>query len=115
MRQAFWSTASRKLSANDVQFVEAELKEVLDPHSLGIHLEVPPEVLEEIEKNYKRDVIRQRLEVIKYWLRNCAEASWTRLAAAVKNMGGHSLLVERLRNREQGKTDPGVVMAITIA
>lgn len=95
--------------------VEAELKEVTNPHSLGVHLEVPPEVLKTIERDHEHDVVRQRTEVITYWLRNCADASWSRLAAVVEKVGGHGLLVERLRKlgpeqtmeSEHTAADPG--------
>ena len=35
--------------------------------------------------------------MIKYWLRNSRDASWTTLANAVEKMGGHDNLAQKLR------------------
>ena len=77
--------------------VEAEIK-AIKPYQLGVHLEVPPEDLERFEQEHPNDVTRQRTEVIKYWLRNIANATWSALATAVEKIGGHQLLVTRLRD-----------------
>ena len=39
--------------------------------------------------------------MIKYWLRNSPDPSWSTLANAVERMGGHANLVERLRSKEK--------------
>lgn len=77
--------------------VEPELREITDPYSLGVQLGVPPEDLERFERDYPHDVTRQRSQVITYWLRNSADASWSTLASAVERVGGHRLVVIRLR------------------
>ena len=61
--------------------------------------------LDSIEKNHLRDIDLQKTEVIKYWLHNSPDASWTTLANAVERMGGHARLVETLREKEQTITN----------
>lgn len=73
------------------------IKEISNPYELGIHLDIEEHELDKIEKNYPRDVERQKLEAIKYWLRNC-NCSWEGLADAVEKMSGHRKLVEQLRD-----------------
>ena len=85
--------------------VEFELKEITKPHQLGIHLGIPPEDLERFEEDHPHNVTRQRTEVIKYWLRNFASATWNTLATAVEKVGGHMLLVTRLRELAQRSTN----------
>ena len=91
--------------------VESELKEINKPYQLGVHLRVPSEHLERFEEEHRDDITRQRVEVITYWLRNFADASWNTLAAAVEKIGGHNLLVVKLRDlarRFSQKNDPGM-------
>ena len=73
------------------------LKEITDPHELGIHLGIEAYELEKFEKNYPRDVERQKLEAIKHWQRNF-KSSWEALADAVEKMGNHRNLAEQLRD-----------------
>ena len=77
--------------------VEPELREINNTHSLGVQMGVPPEDLERFEREYRDDVTRQRSQVITYWLRNSADASWSTLASAVERVGGYRLIVSRLR------------------
>ena len=78
--------------------VLAALKEVTKPYQLGIQLKIDSSELETIEKDYPRDIDRQKTEVIKYWLRNSPDPSWTTLASAVERMGGHARLAQRLKD-----------------
>ena len=75
----------------------SNLKEVVEPHELGIHLGIKTEVLKKIEKDYQQQVNRQKSEVIEHWLTNGADCSWGALATAVEKMGEHGKLVEKLR------------------
>ena len=79
------------------QNVIAALRDVTTPYQLGIQFNIDPSKLDEIERNHRGDINRQKTEVIKYWLRNSPDASWTTLANAVERMGGHDNLVETLR------------------
>ena len=92
-----------KLSISDLADVVAELKEVTKPYQLGIQLKIDSSKLKVIEKDYPRDIDRQKTEVIEYWLRNSPDPSWTTLASAVERMGGYTKLVEALREKEQGR------------
>jgi hypothetical protein len=91
-----------KLSISDLADVLAAIKEVTKPYQLGIQLKIGSSDLDEIERNHPRDIDRQKTEVVKYWLRNSPDASWTTLANAVERMGGHARLAGRLREKEPG-------------
>ena len=90
-----------RLDTSDLSDVVASLKEVATPYQLGVQLKIDTSDLDKIEKNYPGNIGRQKTEVIKYWLRNSRDASWTTLANAVERMGGHANLVERLRSKEK--------------
>ena len=79
--------------------VLSALEEITEPHNLGIYLGIKEHELEIFEKNYPRDIKRQKIEVMKYWLRNNRDCSWEVLANAVEKMGGHGNLMERLRDK----------------
>ena len=76
------------------------IKEVTKPYQPGIQLKIDSSQLDTIERSHPRDIDRQKTEVVKYWLCNSSDASWTTLANAVKRMGGHARLAERLKNKE---------------
>ena len=66
------------------------LMEVLDWHTLGIKLGIPDHSLAEIRINYSAYGIgRQKQELITKWLEYDTEASWDKLANALKEMGKH--------------------------
>ena len=82
-----------------LQDIISTLKEITEPHILGIHLGIERYKLEQIEKKFPRDVDRQMAEVVAFWLRNNTDCSWGALASAVEKMGGYGNLVKRLRDR----------------
>ena len=87
--------------------VLAKLKEVRKPYQLGIQLKIDLSELDTIERNHPKDIDRQKTEVIKYWLHNSPDPSWTPLASAVERMGGHAMLVEELRySRARSVAEP---------
>ena len=90
-----------KLTISDLADVLATLREVAKPYQLGIQLKIDLGHLDTIENNHRGDIDRQKTEVVKYWLRNSPDASWTTLANAVERMGGHARLVKTLREKEQ--------------
>ena len=68
------------------------LKEVLDWHTLGTKLGLPVHMLGEIQIDYNAyGTIRQRQEVISKWLSFDTNASWSKLASALEDMGNYSL------------------------
>ena len=79
----------------------AAVTEVSEPYQLGIQLKIDSSKLKAIEKDYPRDVDRQKAEVIEYWMRNSSDASWTTLASAVERMGGHGRIVENLKGKAE--------------
>ena len=76
------------------------IKEVAKPYQLGIQLKIDSSELDTIERDHPRDNDRQKTEVVKYWLRNSPDASWTTLANAVERMGGYARLARRLTSKE---------------
>ena len=93
-------TNTADLTISDLADVLAALTEVTKSYELGIQLKIDLAELDSIEKNHPQDIDRQKTEVIKYWLRNSPDASWTTLANAVKRMGGYARLVGRLKSKE---------------
>ena len=43
---------------------------------LGVQLNIPIDVLKDIERKYHNDIKRQMIEVIDYWLKNYTKCSW---------------------------------------
>ena len=73
-----------------LQTIDEILIEVVDWHTLGIKLGLPDQKLKEIEINYSAHGLgRQRNEMISSWLMYDTEASWDKLASALKKMGMH--------------------------
>ena len=81
--------------------IEPLLREITDAYHLGVHLGVPAEKLKEFERDYPRDIARQRTETVSYWRDNCDNATWDGLAEAVEKLGDHGNLVTKLRERAQ--------------
>ena len=77
------------------------LKEITEPHELGIHLGIETYELKMFEKNYPQDINRQKMEVLEHWLRNSSDCSWEALASAVEKMGRYGNLVKTLRDRHR--------------
>ena len=94
-------TNTPNLSISDLADILASLTDISAPYQLGIQLKINLAELDRIEKNHREDIDRQKTEVVKYWLRNSPDVSWTTLAKAVERMGGHAKLAETLRKREQ--------------
>ena len=88
-----------KLSVSQLKSIVTALKEVSRPYYLGIQLGIESSILDEIERNHPGNIIRQKTEVIKLWLRNSPDASWTTLAKAVEGLEGHANLVRKLESR----------------
>lgn len=81
-----------------------ELKEITDPHELGMHLGLKEEELKKIETEHPT-IKRQKCEIIYHWKRNFKPHSWKALADAVEKMGDHANLAEKLRARALGNQE----------
>ena len=79
-----------------------DTKEVRSWFSLGVQLGIETDYLKHIEKNYAWDPERCKIEVIEIWLHNDPEPTWSKLAHAVEDMGGHARVVETLRANHEG-------------
>ena len=95
-----------KLTISDLAEVLTAIIEVTKPYQLGIQLGIDSSALDKIERNHPGDIDRQKTEVIKYWLCNSPDASWTTLAKAVEGMGGHARLAETLREKKRKPVRP---------
>ena len=84
--QTNMATKAPGLRISDLADVLAALAEVTKPYQLGIQLRIESSELDTIERNHSKDIDRQKTEVIKYWLRNSPDPSWTTLASAVERM-----------------------------
>ena len=73
-----------------------------DWYCLGIYLGIPTSHLNQIEKNCGGDAERCKIEVIDFWLHNDPEPTWSKLAQAVEDMGGHANVVQTLRTSYEG-------------
>ena len=69
------------LSISDVLAALAEVTRPLQVDLAEFHT---------IENNHPGDIGRQKTEVVKYWLHNSPDASWTTLANAVERMHGRT-------------------------
>lgn len=83
------------------------LKDINNIVPLGVHLGIPLPKLHQIEKENKDSLERQKIEMINFWLGNCSDCSWGRLAEAVKRLGGHNKLVSKLNELEAESKQPG--------
>ena len=67
-----------------------------------MQLGIETDCLKNIEMNYIQDSERCKIEVIEFWFRHDPEATWSKLAQAVEDMGGHAKVVEILRANHEG-------------
>ena len=65
-----------------VRCLLTELDQVVDWYSLGIHLEIKPTELEEIQRNFPRDCNRCKIEMLNFWLKSCSQPTWEKVAQA---------------------------------
>ena len=73
-----------------------------DLYYLGVQLDIAVSHLQHIEKNYGSNAVRCKIEVIHFWLRNDPEPTWSKLAQAVEDMGGHANVAQTLRANHEG-------------
>ena len=99
--------------------VELELRAIVDPYLLGVHLEIPTEDLDLFRANHPNNITQQRTDVINYWLQNSEDITWDSLARAVERMGGRGNLVSRLRKLAEGganqESEQGMIPCIHIS
>ena len=77
------------------------LRDISRPVELGLQFGIDYGSLKRIEKDNRSDIGRQMIEVINFWLENFTECSWETLAKAIRSLGGHDLLVDKiLRNKQ---------------
>ena len=79
------------------------IEEITEPRKLGVQLKIEPHILTKFEIDYPK-IDRQIEAVITHWQNNSKDCSWEALAEAVKRMGNHSNLVEKLQKQHSEAT-----------
>lgn len=73
-----------------------ELNEVTNWHGLGLQLDVPSHVLNQIqEDNHSNE--KRMSAVFDYWVKNSRKKSWKEISEAVKFVG-HGLVAKKVAN-----------------
>ena len=83
------------LSTGDLALLTNELKEVIDPHILGIKLGIESSTVAQILQDVGNTTERQKSGILDHWLKNDSNASWPTLVKALKEMD-HKRLAEGL-------------------
>lgn len=91
-----------QLSPCDLARLTNELKEVTDPHTLGINLGIESSVVKRILHDAGSYTERQKQEVLDHWLKNDLNASWPTVVKALKGMD-HGRLAESLAKTYGGQ------------
>ena len=87
---------------DDLCVVMQSTVEVVDWHTLGIQLKIPPHELDKIRNDHKNVVDCSRV-MLQYWL-NTGNASWTTLVAALKSPLIHlTRIAEKIAFEHHGK------------
>ena len=89
------------IGSNLAEYVR-DTKEVTRWYALGVQLGIKASYLKELENNHKGDTERCRIDMLEHWLNNDSKATRSKLAEAVKNMGGHAKVVETLKANLEG-------------
>ena len=76
---------------------------VVEFYKLGVELEISMGVLDTIEANNCSDVDKARIKLLDYWLQNDQEASWSKLAGALRKVGHGDLSNSILKEYVDGK------------
>lgn len=97
----FWSGENPAIPLSLKQILKYT-KEVRSWYILGIQLDIDSSDLKRIEKDCRGDPERCKIEAIDFWLRHDPEPTWSKLARAVEDMGGHAKVVETLRANHKG-------------
>ena len=81
------------MDLNDLNVTDV-LTPVNDWRGLGLQLGVPNYQLNNMEKNFPRDNVRCKSEMLSYWFRNAEELSWDVIADALEKIGHRNLANE---------------------
>ena len=76
---------------------------VVEVYKLGVELEISVGELDTIEANNCNNVDKARIKLLDYWLRNDQEASWSKLAGALRDVGYRDLSNSILKKYVDGK------------
>ena len=76
-------------TALDLATITRKLKTVAqDWYELGVQLGIEPHTLKQIESDHQSKGVRRLLsEMVTFWLDNCENKSWTKIAAALRKIG----------------------------
>lgn len=103
------------LSTRDLALLTNELKEVTDPHRLGIKLGIEASTVAQILQEWAmagtNTTERQKSEILHHWLKNDLNASWPTLVKALKEMD-HKRLAERLEKTYYSQETKGTYVGL---
>ena len=83
------------LSIENLTLLTNELKEVTDPHRLGIKLGIESSDVTRIIQDAGSTTEKQKTGILDHWLKNDLNASWPTLVKSLKEMD-HGRLAEKL-------------------
>lgn len=82
-----------------------ETKKLVDWHTLGIHLKLQKEELDDIERRFSSQGSKRcKTELFDLWKKRDPDASWERLAWALEKCG-ETVLAGEIRTRHSQKTN----------
>ena len=76
------------------------VQRAVDWHKLGIQLDVPDNILTNIDMDYHHNS-RKLSEVLKYWKRN-SKASWKKVVEALERIGDYGNTIAEIRSKYMG-------------
>lgn len=82
--------------APELSELVGELVPVSNWFELGLYLRVDPDALKQIEADYPHSTVRRKSEVLHHWLNNDPDASWEKLVAALRKMGGYKKVADQI-------------------
>ena len=84
----------------------------MDWHLLGVKLGVKAHELRTIEKNYPRDNVRCKHEMLSHWLQSAKVTTWKAVADALCKMGKHAVASKLRKKHCSSSTTAGICLLI---
>lgn len=78
----------------NIRLLTGRLSHLVDWYNFGVLLGVPTRVLDKIEKEHPASLTRCKAELFDYWLKNCENPTWFRVAESLYEAGEQELYQE---------------------
>ena len=69
-------------------------------------MKVPSHILRNIERENPSDESRRLSKLLLYWKENEKDASWSKIIAALKRIGGHGNIITKIRSKYEIRKPP---------